>query len=101
MPRSEPTSATLLLRIPEAASLIGFSTRWLQERIAAGKVPTVNVEGRVRMRRTDVEAFARDGKWPDAKCTKLSEKNPAVAKTPLVLTPNKRITPTLDGKYCG
>lgn len=64
MPVSHPSSPSLLLRLPDAAALIGYSTRWLQERIAAGGVPIVNIEGRARMRRTDVEAFARDGHWP-------------------------------------
>ena len=53
----------LLISVKEAADIIGFSIGWLRTRIRNGEVPAVQSGASVRMRRSDVEAFARTGKW--------------------------------------
>ena len=64
MAKQTTETAPLLIAVREAASLIGFSKRWLEMRIREGGVPVVRTGKSVRMRRADVEAFARTGKWP-------------------------------------
>jgi hypothetical protein len=54
---------SLLVTKKEAAEMLGFGVRWLEIQIASG-APCVRVGNRVRMRRVDVEHFARDGAWP-------------------------------------
>jgi excisionase family DNA binding protein len=67
MPRSEPPQPSILLRLPDAAAALGFSRRWLEKQIAERGAPVVHIGKSVRMRRQDVEAFARDGRWPGQK----------------------------------
>ena len=62
--RKQPSAEPLLISVQEAADMIGFSKRWLATRIRSGGVPVVRTGKSVRMRRADVEAFARTGKWP-------------------------------------
>lgn len=64
MARNTATEPPILLRPSETAALIGFSIAWLNQRIADGEVPVVRIGASVRIRRADVEAFARTGKWP-------------------------------------
>ena len=45
-----------------AATALGFGVRWLEMQIAAG-APCVRIGRSVRLRRKDVEAFARLGHW--------------------------------------
>jgi excisionase family DNA binding protein len=54
---------SILLTKAEAAAALGFGVRWLEKQIDAG-APVVHIGRSVRLRRKDVEAFARDGKWP-------------------------------------
>ena len=56
----------ILLTKSEAATLLGFGVRWLEKQIEAG-APCVHIGRSVRLRRKDVEAFARDGRWPARK----------------------------------
>jgi excisionase family DNA binding protein len=56
----------ILLTKTEAASALGFGVRWLEKQIEAG-APYVRIGRSVRLRRKDVEAFARDGRWPARK----------------------------------
>ena len=67
MPRNDaPHEPSILIGATEAARLIDFSHRWLQREIASGRVPVVRVGSSVRLRRSDVETFAKSGKWPAA-----------------------------------
>jgi excisionase family DNA binding protein len=52
------------MTMPETAELLRMSVRWLQQQVTDGKAPIVHAGRSVRMRRSDVEAFARDGQWP-------------------------------------
>jgi excisionase family DNA binding protein len=85
MSKAAPQSRPLLIRFHEAAGLLGMSVRWLQEQVTANVAPVVRAGRSVRMRRADVEAFARDGRWPGAKSDeavvigKDNEINPHVA----------------------
>jgi len=54
----------LLITVKEAAAMIGFSKRWLEERIRMKMVPVSRTGPSVRIRRADVEAFAKSGRWP-------------------------------------
>ena len=65
MSKSAPQPQSLLIRFHEAAQLLGMSVRWLQEQASANAAPVIRAGRSVRMRRTDVEAFARDGRWPE------------------------------------
>jgi hypothetical protein len=56
----------ILLSKAEAAAALGFGVRWLEMQIAAG-APCVRIGKSVRIRRVDIEAFARTGKWPAKK----------------------------------
>lgn len=56
----------ILITKAEAAAALGFGVRWLEMQIAAG-APVVRIGKSVRLRRADVEAFARAGKWPKAR----------------------------------
>ena len=62
--KQEQPTEPLLISVQEAANMIGFSKRWLETRIRSGEVPAVKTGPSVRMRRSDVEAFARTGQWP-------------------------------------
>lgn len=61
---SQPEPAALL-RVSEVAAIISISERWIWERIASGEIPVVRVGKLVRIRRADVDAFARTGQWPE------------------------------------
>lgn len=53
-----PASDRLLLRIPEAAEVLGISRSTMYKLIAAGDVPTVRIgERAVRVSRAALEAF--------------------------------------------
>jgi hypothetical protein len=57
---------SILVKKSEAARMLGFGIRWLDGHLNNG-APCVRVGRSVRLRRSDVEAFARDGKWPEKK----------------------------------
>jgi excisionase family DNA binding protein len=54
---------SLLMTKKEAAEALGFGVRWLELQIASG-APCVRIGKSVRIRRADVEHFARVGAWP-------------------------------------
>ena len=59
--KPEPAMVT----VNDAATMIGFSRRWLQMRIQSGEAPVIRIGPRtLRFRRADVEVFSRSGKWP-------------------------------------
>lgn len=64
----KPEQPPILLTKAEAASALGFGVRWLEKQIEAG-APCVRIGRSVRLRRKDVEAFARNGRWPTTKET--------------------------------
>jgi hypothetical protein len=64
----------LLMTMPEAAGLLHMSVRWLQQQVTDGIAPIVHAGRSARMRRSDVESFARDGKWP--KTSRQDEHSP-------------------------
>jgi excisionase family DNA binding protein len=86
MPKSDPSP--MLLRLTEVATMIGFSRRWLEMQVAEGLAPAVRVGRSVRMRRADVEAFARDGKWPEGKAGGTSPRPPTPPQS-LLATPGR------------
>ena len=49
--------APLLLDVPEAARLIGMSSRWVWEEVHAGRLPVVELGRRRKIRRGDLLAF--------------------------------------------
>jgi excisionase family DNA binding protein len=58
------TMDPLLVSKKDAATLLGFSVRWLSARIAAGEVPVVRAGRAVRIRSADLATYAASGKWP-------------------------------------
>ena len=70
--RNERVPDPILLTKSEVATTLGFGIRWLEMQIAAG-APCVRIGRSVRMRREDVEAFGRTGKWP-RKTTQAKER---------------------------
>ena len=74
----------LLLSKTAAAQALGVSLRTLHRLIAAGSLPAVTVEGRVLIRRSDLEAYAA-GLGPhsfrDGIATKVAPASPGLAGT--------------------
>jgi excisionase family DNA binding protein len=54
----------LLLDIPEAARLIGMSSRWVWEEAHAGRLPVVELGRRRKIRRVDLLTFVEENLTP-------------------------------------
>jgi excisionase family DNA binding protein len=58
MPKPSRESATLL-RIPEAAALLGLSRDSIYDLVHAGSIPAVLVKGKMRIRLTDLSRYVQ------------------------------------------
>jgi excisionase family DNA binding protein len=57
-PRDEPQKGPLLLRVKDAAGLLGVHRTTMWRLVKAGRLETVELLGSLRVRRADVEAIA-------------------------------------------
>ncbi|MFX0195725.1 MAG: helix-turn-helix domain-containing protein [Candidatus Hodarchaeota archaeon] len=51
-----------LVRVREAAALLGLSERWVWLRIAEGALPAVKLRGSTRIALVDLEKFVQQGR---------------------------------------
>jgi len=51
----------MLYSVNDVATMIGFSRSKTYEMIQAGKIPYIVVEGRIRVRRKDLQAWIEGG----------------------------------------
>jgi excisionase family DNA binding protein len=51
-----------LVKIPEAAKLLGVSERWVWFRIKDGSIPVIRLEGTTRIALSDLETFVQLGR---------------------------------------
>lgn len=58
-----------LLRLRDAAQLLGLSERWVWNRVADGTLPVVRLKGVTRIALSDLEQFVESGRKAQAKCS--------------------------------
>jgi predicted DNA-binding transcriptional regulator AlpA len=54
------TTDPRLLTVPEAATQIGMSTRWMWDRVLGGDLPSVLLGNRRKVRPEDLDAFVNE-----------------------------------------
>ncbi|NIN91785.1 MAG: helix-turn-helix domain-containing protein [Candidatus Aenigmarchaeota archaeon] len=59
---SEQFGPGKLLRLKEAAQLLGLSERWVWSRVADGSLPVIKLKGATRVTLTDLEKFVESGR---------------------------------------
>ncbi len=59
---SEQFGPKKLLRLKDAAQLLGLSERWVWSRVAEGSLPVIKLRGATRITLSDLEKFIESGR---------------------------------------